>query len=92
MDQLNLAYEVLSDQTKRTAYDRERLSNPMYQRPETKAPRVLPRFLLLLGLMIAAILVMRFIPNPRVSTVVAIAVAVIWFGPRIVRYFFNKKS
>lgn len=92
MDQLNMAYEVLSDQTKRAAYDRERLANPMYQRPVTTTPRILPRFLLLLALVIGAILVMRFIPNPRVSTVVALAVAAIWFGPRIFRYFFNKKA
>jgi curved DNA-binding protein CbpA len=92
MDQLNLAYGALSDQTKRAAYDRERLANPLHQRPVTTTHRVLPRFLLLLVLVIGAILVMRFIPNPRVSTVVAIVVAVVWFGPRIVRYFFNKKS
>ena len=92
MDQLNQAYEVLSDQAKRAAYDREHLSNPVFQRTEARPPRVLPRFLLLAALVLVAILVPRFFSNPRVSTIVAVAVALIWFGPRILRFFFGKKS
>jgi curved DNA-binding protein CbpA len=93
MEQLNQAYEVLSDEAKRAAYDRERLSNPVFQQNEVRArPRILPRFLLLLALVLVAIVALRFIRNPRVSTIVAVAVAAIWFGPRIFRFLFGKKS
>lgn len=91
MDQLNQAYGVLSDPAKRADYDRRMASEPAYAQPTARTPSPLPRFLLLLALVLAAILLLRLFPNPRASSVVAIALAIIWFGPRIIRYLFPKK-
>ncbi len=92
MDQLNRAYEVLSDEAKRAVYDRERLSNPVYRQTKARTPKVLPRLLLLVVLVFVAYLALRIFPNPRVSTIMAVVVALVWFGPRIFRFFFGKKS
>ena len=91
MDQLNQAYEVLSDPAKRADYDRQMAFDPARGQRTTRPPSPLPRFLLLLALVLAAILLLRLFPNPRASSVIAIALAIIWFGPRILRYLFPKK-
>lgn len=95
--QINEAYEVLSKSDLKSAYDAARLGGESAFPPSGGgsygAPRQHPngsgnslRKLLVLILVIAALpLVLRFVRSPRVAAVIGIAILLAWFGPRLLK-------
>jgi curved DNA-binding protein CbpA len=92
--QLNEAHRVLRDPEIRASYDAARRGAPSAARPGGTTVRRAPspsstlRGLAYIVLLLIAIpIVLRFVRNPKVLIVVALAIAVAYFGPRIYRYF-----
>ena len=89
---LNSAYETLSDPLRRAAYDRELAGgspaigrrSPPTQTSKNSPPRYLRPVLGLLA-MAGMGLVLRFLRNPRVFALVALAVGVIWLSAVVSR-------
>jgi curved DNA-binding protein CbpA len=96
--ELNEAYEILSDASRRAAYDAERRqagfadSTPHPYGRMSIAPFPYRRFVILLAFLGGAYFAFRFIRNPRVGAVIGAALGIAWFGPRIYRFFKSKKT
>ena len=94
LTELNEAFEVLSDPARRTQYDRTR----SFSRHAAGTPQPVPdlgrsmwsliRFFIVLGI---AVFAFRFIRNPRAMAVIAVAILVAWFVPRLIRRFRSRK-
>lgn len=90
---LNEAYETLADPRKRALYDETRSSRTTETQESYSGgaePRTIPVFPLTRTLLLLAILgfsygAMRFVRNPRILALIGLIVALIWFGPRIVK-------
>ena len=92
--QINEAYEVLSDETRRSDYDRERQfagRRPSTQPgpPSTSEPvSELGKSVLRLVLVVAAVFfVLRFVRNPRAIAVIGVVILISWFLPRWLKRF-----
>jgi curved DNA-binding protein CbpA len=91
---LNEAFAVLRTPAVRARYDAARRGMSPSQRyagtppgPAPKSALVTLRGLLLILLLLAAIpLLLRFIRSPKVLAVIAVAVVLAWFGPRFIRW------
>ncbi len=94
---LNKAYEVLGNSEKRAVYDAQRTGSSKHapypaQQPRVDIARSFKKSLLWLGLLGAGIISLRFIRNPKAILVVAIVLAAIWFGPRLLKLFKKKNK
>lgn len=94
---VNEAYQVLKDPRSRSEYDVRRgigtgQTSPgePTMRPAPDLARSLKSTLLLLVILGGGFFAMRFIRNPRAMAVVAVAIAVAWFGPRVYRLLKKK--
>ena len=93
--QLNQAYEVLSDESRRADYDRERRmggrfssSSPPVTPPVTSFFGSVMRLMVILA---AAFLTLRFVRSPRAIAVIGVAILIAWFGPRLFRRLKRRK-
>ncbi len=94
---INEAYEVLSSETRRADYDRERQYHSP-QRPvrPVSSPNTMPsapntgkmviRLLLVLG---AVFFSLRFLRSPRALAVIGLLILVLWFLPRMFKRFWK---
>jgi curved DNA-binding protein CbpA len=92
LKELNEAYETLSDREKRARYDAARAQGGRVYDGPVWGPARMPqpdmsravwsfvRFLLVLAIVFFA---MRFIRSPRAIAVIAAAILVAWFAPRL---------
>jgi len=96
---LNAAHDVLSNPTRRAAYDADRRRINMVggpagrspgSRPPVSAARTVRGLMLLVLLVLAIPFVLRFVRSPRGLALIAAVLFIAWFGPRIVRYFRNR--
>ncbi len=91
---LNEAYAVLSDPARRAQYDSARsfarhdANTPQPAADPQRALWSLVRFFIVLSI---AFFVFRFIRHPRAIAVIAAAILVAWFAPRLIRLFRSKK-
>ena len=91
--QINEAYEVLSDETRRADYDRERQfsSRRPYSTPGPSSLEPvsdLGRTVLRLALVVFAVFfALRFIRSPRAIAVVGVVILLAWFLPRWLKRF-----
>lgn len=98
LTELNEAYAVLSDPNKRAAYDASPgggipRSQPAGPGPAPQAdPAAIIRSLVRLIMMLSIVFfTFRFIRSPRAIAVIAAAILIAWFGPRLLRRFKSKK-
>ena len=89
--QLNQAYEILSDRSKRQAYDWERSANTTESAKTTIQPVWLRRLLPLVVTIAITFLSLRLIRNPRVIGLVVLVLAFVWLGNYLRKRFRNRK-
>jgi curved DNA-binding protein CbpA len=94
LTQLNEAHRVLKDPELRASYDAARRGafsaarpGAATVRPAPNASRTLRGLAYIVLLLIAAPLIVRFVRNPKLIALIAVAIAAAYFGPRIYRYF-----
>jgi curved DNA-binding protein CbpA len=96
---LNEAYETLSDEVKKAAYDTRyrssrKVGSSPFPGPEKESPGTpyIRRLVFLLLISSLVFFSLRFLRNPRVFAMLGIFIAIIWFGPRLFRWLSNKKK
>ncbi len=93
----NEAYQVLKNPRSRSDYDMGQNVHTGQPSPGGPAGRPMPNLtrslrssLLLVVIIIGSVFAMRFIRSPRAMAVIAAAVGLAWFGPRIYRLLKKK--
>jgi len=100
LTQINAAFAVVGNPERRARYDAARRSGRASSppeggcaapdgggRPRAEASSTLRTVLIVVAVLVALPLVLRFLRNPRLLLIIAAVLVAIWLGPRVVRYF-----
>lgn len=92
LTEVNTAYEILKDDARRAAYDRERVSG--HQTMPTSSPQdveidqlgtLIRSFVKIIIVMAVVFFALRFVRSPRALLVIGAAILIAWFLPRIIK-------
>ena len=87
--EINAAYEILKDDSRRAAYDRERSSGRRTvpssepQKDLDRLGNLIRSFVKIIAVMAVVFFALRFVRSPRALLVIGIAILIAWFLPRI---------
>jgi len=99
LTEINAAFAVVGNPSLRARYDAARRSGRASYtpggggaasdggRPRAEVSSTLRTVLIVIAVLVALPLVLRFLRNPRLLLIIAAVLAALWLGPKIVRYF-----